>query len=69
MIDFVATNYGTVWGLRAVTNVAKEFAAENFKVDGWMGSPTNFKTDWRAGRDLADQLAGEGWNVEMSGVG
>jgi hypothetical protein len=63
--DFVA-HFGemaTVWGIEAVSDAAKEFAAENFIVEDWQGVPTNFFTDWRPARDLCARLADEGFTV------
>jgi len=63
-MDFEVTNNGSTWNIRAVSFAAKEFAEENFHIDGWQGSSDNFATDHRAGRALANQLISEGWRVE-----
>lgn len=65
MTDFRVTSYGTVVNIKAVSKAAKDFANENLPVEGWMGLPTDFTTDHRAAFNLADRLAGEGWEVEM----
>lgn len=63
MTDFRIINHGTVWTIRAVSPEAIAFAQDSFEVEGWQGLSENFTTDWRAGRDLAERLAAEGWNV------
>ena len=62
-VDFYASNYGSVWGIVAVTKAAKTFAKENFGVEPWQGVPGNFVTDWRVARDLVERLVSEGWEV------
>lgn len=61
--DFYAITHGSVWRIRAVSEAAKELAEESFPVEGWMGEPTNFCTDWRAAAQLCDQLESEGYTV------
>jgi hypothetical protein len=63
--DFVAHfgEFSTCWTIEAASDAAKEFARENFPVEGWMGVPEHFTTDWRPARDLCAQLADEGFNV------
>ncbi len=61
--DFVAQDHGSIWSIVAVSKAAEQFAAENFAPEGWQGRPDNFTTDWRAGRDLAERLMNEGWQV------
>jgi len=63
MTDFSVTSFGSVWSIVAVSEAAREFAIENFPVEGWQGSPTNFSTDHRAARDLCERLADEGWSI------
>jgi hypothetical protein len=62
--DFLFINYGSVASIQAVSADAIAFAEDNFFVDGWQGVPTNFFTDWRPARDLAERLTDEGWRVE-----
>jgi hypothetical protein len=64
MPDFRLIHHGSVVTLQAVTDDAKAFAEAQFEVEGWMGSPTHFSTDWRAGRELAMQLMDDGFEIE-----
>jgi hypothetical protein len=66
MTDFAFQNHGTVITVIAESETAKEFARENFPVEGWQGTPERFTTDWRAARDLMARLAVEGFEVNGS---
>ncbi len=61
--DFLATDHGTVWNIRAVSDAAQIFAEENLAVEDWQGTPDNFTTDWRPARDLCAQLAATGFSI------
>lgn len=65
--DFEFTSHGSVWSIRAVSDEAKDFAEENFAVEGWQGAPHYFMTDHRAARALIRQLHEEGWNCRYHG--
>jgi len=64
MADFTAANHGTVWTIKAVSDEAKSFADTNFAVEDWMGVSSNFTTDWRPARDIANNLEAAGFEVE-----
>ena len=64
MTDFRVTSFGSVAQVEALSPAAKDFAKEHFAVEGWQGVPHLFMTDWRPARDLAEQLLGEGWNID-----
>lgn len=58
--DFRFINHGSVVTVVAVSEAAKEFAAEAFKfVEDWQGTPEQFTTDWRVARDIFDRLHAE----------
>lgn len=63
--DFIAhfVEFSTVWRITAESETAKAFAAENFPVEDWQGSPGDFHTDWRPARDMCARLAAEGFTV------
>ena len=63
--DFIAYfgTMSTMWRIEAVSAKAKKFAREELPVEGWMGKPEDFHTDWRVARELCGRLAGEGWTV------
>jgi hypothetical protein len=61
--DFLARTHGTVWQIEAISDAAKTFAEENLEVASWMGTPTNFTTDWRPARDLCEQLDADGFSI------
>ena len=62
-IDFLVHNFGTVCTIEARSEHAKEFADENFVVEGWQGVPTHFTTDWRPAQNLCERLTADGFNV------
>ena len=61
--DFLVSDHGSVWTIRAVSPEAIAFAEDNFDVEGWQGFSRNFTTDWRAAAQLAGRLSEEGWTV------
>lgn len=63
--DFSVTSHGSVLSIKALSDVAIELANSSFPVEPWMGKPTDFTTDWRAGRELCQQLADEGFEIEV----
>jgi hypothetical protein len=64
MTDFRITDCGSVCQVEALSPAARDFAKENFAVEGWQGLPHVFMTDWRCARDLAEQLLGENWKID-----
>lgn len=61
--DFRATSFGSVTHIKAVSETAKEFAVENFEVEGWQGKPDDFTSDTRSIMHLVDQLRDDGYVV------
>lgn len=66
MTDFSIVKHGSVWTIRAESAAAKAFAAANFHVEGWMGVPTLFTTDWRPASAIWLALVEEGFSVEAA---
>lgn len=62
--DFRFVAQGSVCLIEALSEPAREFAEENLHVEGWMGRPTRFQTDYRVGYHLTIRLMEEGFDIE-----
>lgn len=63
MYDFEVINCGSVWQIKAVSEAAQEFAADNFEVSPWQGTSSSFTADWRPARELVLALDAEGFTI------
>lgn len=61
--DFLVSTHGSVWTVEAMSDAARAFAEEHLAVEGWMGTPINFTTDWRPARDLCERLDADGFTI------
>jgi hypothetical protein len=63
-VDFLVEDFGSVWRFTPQTERAKDFARDELPLKPWQrDTHESFALDHRPARQLAQQLAEEGWEV------